>query len=82
MSTHNLCFEQKYEKYQSFLSENYQFLKFSVYLNRRVSVMMTFWLKKSASSGAMCHYLFVFHFVFLCEPVNVSVRTASRLCAA
>ena len=21
MSTHNLCFEQKYEKYQSFLSE-------------------------------------------------------------
>ena len=32
-STHNLCFEQKYEKYQSFLSENFQFLevKFSVY---------------------------------------------------
>ena len=25
-STHNLCFEQKYEKYQSFLSENFQFL--------------------------------------------------------
>ena len=24
-STHNLCFEQKYEKYQSFLSENFQF---------------------------------------------------------
>ena len=22
---HNLCFEQKYEKYQSFLSENFQF---------------------------------------------------------
>ena len=36
-STHNLCFEQKYEKYQSFLSENFQFLevKFSIYLNRR-----------------------------------------------
>ena len=31
------------KKYQSFLSENYQFLemKFSVYLNRRVSVMVT-----------------------------------------
>ena len=41
MSTHNLCFEQKYEKYQSFSSENFSFLvvKFSVYLNRRVFVM-------------------------------------------
>ena len=41
MSTHNLCFEQKYEKYQSFLSENFQFLeaKFSIYLNRHVFEM-------------------------------------------
>ena len=43
MSTHNLCFEQKYEKYQTFLSENFQFLavKFSIYmyLNRCVFVM-------------------------------------------
>ena len=40
-STHNLCFERKYEKYQSFLSENFQYLKmkFSIYLNRRVFVM-------------------------------------------
>ena len=40
-STHNLCFEQKYEKYQSFLSENFQCLevKFSVLLNGRVFVM-------------------------------------------
>ena len=40
-STHNLCFEQKYEKYQDFLSENFHFLvvKFSVYLNGRVFVM-------------------------------------------
>ena len=38
---HNLCFEQKYEKYQNLLSENFQFLvvKFSIYLNRRVFVM-------------------------------------------
>ena len=37
----NLCFEQKYENYQSFLSENVQFLevKFSMYLNRRVFVI-------------------------------------------
>ena len=34
-STHNLCFEQKYEKMSEFLSENFQFLvvKFSIYLN-------------------------------------------------
>ena len=37
-STHSLCFEQKYEKYLSFLSENFLFLEvqFSIYLNRHV----------------------------------------------
>ena len=42
MSTHNLCFEQKYEKISVFLYENFQFLevKFSTYLNRRVFVMV------------------------------------------
>ena len=43
MSTHNLCFEQKYEKNIRFiLSENFQFLevKFSIYLNRRVFIMV------------------------------------------
>ena len=37
-STYNLCFEQKYEKYRNFLSENFPFLlvKFSIYLNRRI----------------------------------------------
>ena len=25
MSTHNVCLEQKYEKYQNFLSENFHF---------------------------------------------------------
>ena len=41
MNTHNLCFEQKLEKYQYFLSENFQFLevKFSIYLNRCVFVI-------------------------------------------
>ena len=41
MSTHNLCFEQKYVKYQNFLSENFHFLvvKFPVYLNRYVFIM-------------------------------------------
>ena len=41
-STHNLCFEQKCEKYQRFLSENFQYLevKCSIYLYRRVFVMI------------------------------------------
>ena len=41
-STHNLCFEQKYEKNQNFLSENFHFLviKFSVYLFRLVFAMV------------------------------------------
>ena len=41
MSTHMLYFEQKYENYQNFLSENFQFLvvKFSIYLNRHVFVI-------------------------------------------
>ena len=43
-STHNLCFEQKYEKYQNFLTENFPFLvvKFSIYLNRLVFIMQSF----------------------------------------
>ena len=38
---HNLCFEQKYEKHQNLLSENFHFywVKLSVYLNRYVFVM-------------------------------------------
>ena len=42
-STHNLCFEQEYEKYQSFYLKIFLFLgvvKISIYLNRRVFVML------------------------------------------
>ena len=47
-STHNLCFEQKYEKYQNVLSENFPFLvvKFSMYLNRHVFVMVCLHVSK------------------------------------
>ena len=40
-STHNVYVEQRYEKYQNFLSENFTFLvvKFSIYLNMRVFIM-------------------------------------------
>ena len=45
MSTQNLCFEQKYEKYQNFSRKFFQFLgvKFSIYLNRHVFVMNSVW---------------------------------------
>ena len=36
--THNLYFEQKYEKYQNSLSDFF-FVKFSIHLNRHVFVM-------------------------------------------
>ena len=48
MCTHNLCFEQKYEKYQNFLSKNFHLLvvKFSVYMNRHILVMRIKTIKK------------------------------------
>ena len=51
MSTHNLCFEQKYEKIE-FLSENFQFLevKFSIYLYRHVFIMEPYIFKAVAST--------------------------------
>ena len=60
MSTHNLCFEQKYEKYQNFLSENFPFLvvKCSIYLNRRVFVMLrAFWPRKTEAVLTSTHNL-------------------------
>ena len=41
-STHNLCFEKKYEKYQNFYLIFFPFLvvNFSIYLNRRIFVMV------------------------------------------
>ena len=41
MSTHNLCFEQKYETYRVFYQIFFKFLevKSSIYLNKRVFVM-------------------------------------------
>ena len=42
MSTHNLCFEQKYEKYQISCLKIFLFflvVKFSIYLNMHVFVM-------------------------------------------
>ena len=37
----NLCFEQKFEKYQSFLSENFQFLEVKCCIYSRTSIIQT-----------------------------------------
>ena len=68
-ASHNLCFEQKYEKYQSFLSENYQFLdvNVSIYLNRRVFVMVRTMIIKmphifgeyKVSASDMCFWVLI-----------------------
>ena len=49
MSTHNLCFEKKYDKYQNFLSKFFPFLvvTFSIYLSRRVFVMFSLYVQKA-----------------------------------
>ena len=44
-NTHNLCFEQKYEKYLNFCLKifNFSVINFSVYLNRQVFVILDFY---------------------------------------
>ena len=56
-STHNLCFEQKYENYQSFSFETFHFLvvKFLIYLNRRVFVMHAKLLVLSCGGHLLFH---------------------------
>ena len=63
MSTNNLCFEQKCEKYHSFfLSENFQFLevKFSIYLNRHVFTIYV--LSRNVKNIIVFFYLKIFSF--------------------
>ena len=44
MSTHNLCLQQKYEKYQSFYLNFFSSLEviFCIYSNRRVFILSPF----------------------------------------
>ena len=71
-STNNLCFEQKYEKYHFFFSENFPFLvvNFSIYLNRRVFVMI-------------CHepYLHIYIKIFEYFPYHISLNIRTRVFA-
>ena len=59
-STRNLCFEQKPEKYQNILSENFPCLvvKFSIYLNRHVFVMVKALIKLLEYAGLSVLLLF------------------------
>ena len=61
---------QKYERYLSFLSENFQFLeiKFSVYLNRRVFVMLSsiqFWAREWSIPES--NFIFENYIKYWCE---------------
>ena len=74
MSSHNLCFEQKSEKYQIFLSENFPFLviKFSIYLNMCVFVI----LHVTSRYEQQCKKLFSLK----CTP-NVDSDQSVHLCS-
>ena len=67
-STHNLYFEQKYEIYQNFLSENFHFLvvKFSVYmyLNRHDFIMYKHLMYRDSFPGIYDGFQRLF-FIFL-----------------
>ena len=67
MSTHKLYFEQKYEIYLIFLSENFHFLvvKFSVYLNRHDFIIYKHLLYRDSFPGIYDGFLvFIFYFLF------------------
>ena len=67
-STHNLYFEQKYEIYQNFLSENFHDLvvKFSVYLNRHDFVMYKHLMYRDSFPGIYDGFQrFIFYFLFV-----------------
>ena len=68
-STHNLCFEQKYEKYQSFLSENFQFLevKFSISLRKHAYSNI---LKISPQETESFQVKLLIFFIFLLKKID------------
>ena len=84
-NTHNLCFEQKYEKYQNFYLKIFIFLvvKFSIYLNRYVFVMIYL---KTAGRGQrklirVCGRLTGVCTICLCMPVRLlNVNTILEAC--
>ena len=76
MSTNNLLFEQKYEKYQNFLSEIFHFLvlKFSVYLNRYVFVMHHSWTVRTVTFVHNIYNLFiVYNSQWFCKSTKAMI---------
>ena len=75
-STHNLCIEQKCEKYRIFLSEIFQFLevKFSIYLNRRVFVSCSSVILTMTNPNQLCDVL-----LFVCSKMAVETNLSSKL---
>ena len=78
-----ICFEQKYEKYQNFLSENFPFLviKFSIYLYRCVFVMS---IKRILSTNHIIRILGVKSFLYsyatrsLLKVTTINIRSFSQ----
>ena len=66
LSTQNLYFEQKYEIYLNFLSENFYFLvvKFSVYLNRQDFVINKHLMYRDSFPGIYDGFLVFIFFIF------------------
>ena len=71
MSTHNLYFEQKYEKYKHFSSENFRFLvvRFSIYLNGIVFFMYPLYPQSA------CRYMSEDTFFSLCDLIYSEILT-------
>ena len=69
---HNICLEQKYEKYQGFYLNLFQFLvvKFSIYLNRRVFVMAYFRNLREDNSSEISGQ-------WICQSRNVTFKMLS-----
>ena len=82
MSTHNLWFEQEYEKYLDFLSENFPFLvKFSIYLNRRVFVNALHHRCLVVPIAVLCDFL-VFGFRSLLCPLLCFITVFAIVCVS
>ena len=82
MSTHNLCFEQKYENFRIFYLIFFYFfvVKFSVYLNRRVFVMpgvsltlscfVVYSTRRFVVCLSVCHFVLVFF-----SPFSIAITS-------
>ena len=78
MSTHNLCFEQNYEKYQNFLSENFQILEmiFFYIFERACFHNVISWQTRVMIHGLMVLYTDV----KFCENISNGIKVMEWTC--